>query len=65
MELLSIRDAKKITLRLDNDFYLLNKPAPANFSRTEGSVQYSGPNILNGVSYEIICLTDNEVFNKV
>ena len=53
-ELISIRDAKKITLRLDNDFNLLNMPAPANFSRTEGSFQFSGPNIWNDVPYEII-----------
>ena len=63
-DLISIRDAKKITLRLDHDFYLLNKPAPANFSRTEGSFQLSGPNIWNDVPYEIRCLTDIEVFKK-
>ena len=41
-----------------------NKPAPANFSRTEGSFQFSGPNIWNDVPYEIRCLTDIEVFKK-
>ena len=40
------------------------KPAPANFSRTEGSFQFSGPNIWNDVPYEIGCLTDIEVFKK-
>ena len=56
--MISIRDATKITLRLDN------KPVPANFSRTEGSFQFSGPNIWNNVPYEIRCLTDIEVFKK-
>ena len=42
----------------------LNKPAPANFSRTEGYFQFSGLNIWNDVPYEIRCLTDIEVFKK-
>ena len=64
MDFISLRDPKKMSMRLDNDFFLLKIPVPPNFTRTEGSFYYNGPKIWNSLPYGIRSLADVEKFKK-
>ena len=64
MDFISLRDPKKMSMRLDNDFFLLKIPVPPNFTRTEGSFHYNGPKIWNSLPYGIRSLADVEKFKK-
>ena len=63
-DLISLRITNRISLRLDDDFFMLKLPPPTNFSRTEGSFQYNGPRIWNSLPYEIRCIANIEKFKK-
>ena len=63
-DFISLRDTKKMGVRLDDDFFLLKIPSPSNFSRTEASFQYNGPKIWNNLPYRIRCLADIDIFKK-
>ena len=62
MKLLSLRDIKRRSSRLDDDFYLLKVPPKPNFSRTEAAFIFSGPKVWNELPYPIRSLTNINSF---
>ena len=48
-ELISLRETKRISMRLDDDFFVSKVPHLSNFSRTETAFQYNGPMIWNSL----------------
>ena len=63
-DLISLRDVKRISVRMDNDFYILKTPPPAKFSKTEAAFSYHGPKIWNSLPYNIRCIMDIVRFKK-
>ena len=63
-KLLALRDIKRKSLRLDNDFYILKNPAPPRFSKAEAAFSYCGPKVWNELPFSIRCICDVEVFKK-
>ena len=62
--MLSTRDIKRRSSRLDDDFYLLKTlPAP-RFTKTEAAFSYYGPKVWNVLPYSIRCITNIEQFKK-
>ena len=62
--LITLRESKRVSMRLDDDFYVLKVPKTPNFSRTEASFTYAGPRTWNELPYRIRSLTDLELFKK-
>ena len=63
-ELIQLREPKKISMRMDNDFYLMKTPTPARFSRTDASFCQCGPKIWNELQYAVRCINEIENFKK-
>ena len=63
-DLLALRDTKRHSLRMDNDFYILKVPPPPQFSKTEGAFSHSGPKIWNDLPFAIRCISEIHVFKK-
>ena len=63
-ELIQLREPKKISMRMDNDFYLMKTPTPARFSRTDASFCQCGPKIWNELPYAVRCINEIENFKK-
>jgi len=61
---ISLREVKRRSSRLDDDFYLLKTPTPPRFTRTQAAFSYYGPSIWNGLPYQLRCLTDIIEFKK-
>ena len=62
IDLLKVRNNNAHNLRLDNDFFLLETPPPANLRNTFGAFSYSGPAIWNSLPYNLRCLSDINLF---
>jgi hypothetical protein len=56
-ELLSLRETKRRSVRLDDDYYYLKTPKPHQLSRTAGAFYYSGPRVWNELPFSIRCLS--------
>ena len=52
-ELLHLRDPKSNTLRIDNDYFILQQPPIPSLKMSENAFKYSGPKIWNNIPYEI------------
>ena len=63
-DLISLREAKRINMRMYNDFYLLKSPKPPRLSRTEAAFMYIGPKLWNELPNFIRCMTELEIFKK-
>ena len=64
-ELINCRRTNNHSLRLDDDFYLLERlPAP-NLKRTDAAFCYSGPQTWNSLPYYIRCQQDLIKFKKL
>ena len=63
-DLIGLRDIRRRSVRLDDDFYLLKAPKPPNFTRTYAAFSYHGPKLWNELPYQIRCLTDVEQFKR-
>ena len=61
---ISLREVKRRSSRLDDDFYLLKTPTPPRFTRTHAAFSYYGPTIWNGLPFKLRCLTDIIEFKK-
>ena len=44
-EMVQLRDIRRTSVRLDDDFYILKIPKPPNFSRTCAAFSYFGPTV--------------------
>ena len=64
IDLLDIRECKRQSLRLDNDFFVLKLPPTPNYVRTEGAFCHSGPRIWNDLPYTLRCISDVTSFKK-
>ena len=64
INLIDLREVKRRSSRLDDDFYLLKVQKASRFTRTEAAFTYYAPTIWNELPYSIRCLTDIERFKK-
>ena len=55
--LIQLRDIKRRSSRLDDDFYILKMPPRCNFSRSEAAFSHQGPLIWNELPFSIRSLT--------
>ena len=62
--LIRLRESKRQSVRLDNDFYLLKVPPCPHFAKTEAAFSYSGPDIWNQLPYDLRCMNDIRTFKK-
>jgi len=62
--LITVREPNRRASRLDDDFYVLSRPAKPNFRRTEGAFSHAAPRIWNNLPYELRCLTDINIFKN-
>ena len=64
IELLRLRSINSYNLRVDNDFFLLELPLPANLRNTSAAFSYNGPRVWNCLPYSLRCLNDISVFKS-
>ena len=64
-DLVHLRDTKRHSLRLDNDFYRLKVPPSPQFARTEGAFSHCAPKLWNELPYSIRCISEIDCFKKV
>ena len=62
--LIKLRSPNKYSVRLDNDFYLLEISSFAHLKRAEGAFSYQGPRIWNELPYEIRSLNELSIFKN-
>ena len=62
INLLNVRNNNPHNLRVDNDFFILETPPPANLRNTYGALSYCGPSIWNSLPYTLRCLSDINLF---
>ena len=62
INLLKVRNNNPHNLRVDNDFFILETPPPANLRNTYGALSYCGPSIWNSLPYTLRCLSDINLF---
>ena len=60
----SLRQVKRRSSRLDDDFFILKTSPKCNFSKSEAAFSHSGPKIWNGLPYEIRSLSSLNVFKS-
>ena len=60
--LINLREIKRRSSRLDDDFYLLKVSPKYNFSRSEAAFSHKGPQIWNELPFSIRCLTNISAF---
>ena len=53
-ELIFLREIKRRSSRLDNDFFLLEVPPSLNFNKSQGAFSYVGPKTWNDMPYFMI-----------
>ena len=63
-DLISLRETRRRSSRLDDDFFLLRVPSRPNFSRSEGAFSFIGPKLWNGLPRELRSLSSVDVFKK-
>ena len=63
-ELILLREPTNFSLRIDNDFFLLNNPNPPHLKCTEKSFCYSAPKIWNSLPYNIRSSESVTAFKK-
>ena len=63
-DMIEVRDIRRRSVRLDDDFYILKTPKPSNFSKTYAAFSYFGPKIWNELPYYIRSITELECFKK-
>ena len=62
--LITVREPNRRASRLDDDYYVLNRPEKPNFKRTEGAFCHAAPRIWNNLPYRLRCLTEIDMFKK-
>ena len=62
--LINLRQTKRRSSRLDNDFYFLQIPPKCNFSRSEAAFSHQGPKIWNELPFSIRSLSNIESFKS-
>jgi len=62
--LIYLRDIKRRSSRLDDDFFLLKIPPKFNFSRSEAAFSMCGPKIWNELPFDVRCLSSIDAFKS-
>ena len=63
-DLIKLRQCKKVSSRLDDDYLLLDFPSRPVSTRTDAAFSYSGPRIWNLLPYKLRCLTELTAFKN-
>jgi len=63
-DLIKLRQCKKVSSRLDDDYLLLDFPFRPVSTRTDAAFSYSGPRIWNLLPYKLRCLTELTAFKN-
>ena len=63
-DLISLRETRRRSSRLDDDFFLLKVPSRPNFSRSEGAFSFAGPKLWNELPRKLRSLNSVDVFKK-
>ena len=59
-----MREPKRRSSRLDDDFFMLKVPHRPNFSRSEGAFSYVGPKLWNELPFSLRSLDNIDIFKK-
>jgi exonuclease III len=62
--LIHLRDVKRRSSRLDDDFFLLKIPPKTNLSRSESAFSICGPKIWNELPFDVRCLACIDSFKS-
>ena len=60
--LISVRDPKLHSLRLDEDYFVLSRPAAPNYKKSEAAFSLSAPSAWNKLPYNLRCQNNLEKF---
>ena len=63
-EMISLKKDSRKSLRVDNDFYLLQQPAEPRCSHTRGAFSYSAPKVWNQLPYSLRSMVSINVFKS-
>ena len=63
-EMVTLREPNRHSLRMDNDFYILNQPPHPNLRTSDGAFSVISPKLWNSLPYEIRCQSDLDTFKK-
>ena len=63
-DLIFLREIRRRSSRLDDDFFLLKVPNRPNFSKSEGAFSYVGPKMWNELPIYIRSLDNIDAFKK-
>lgn len=64
VSLIQLRDTKRKSVRLDDDYYRLKVPPSPQYVRTDAAFAFSGPRIWNELPYSLRCMNDIKVFKS-
>jgi len=62
--LIHLRDTKRQSLRMDNDFYRLKVPPPPHYMRTSGAFSCIAPRLWNELPYSLRCISNIDDFKR-
>ena len=62
--LIKIRTTGRYSVRLDNDYFLLETVAQTNIKRAEGAFSFIGPRIWNDLPFKLRSMNDLSIFKK-
>ena len=62
--LIGLRKPNRRASRLDDDYYMLIRPAAPNYKRTEGAFSHAAPRIWNSLPFRIRCINELDYFKK-
>ena len=61
---INLREVRRQSSRLDDDFYLLKVPPAPHFRRTDAAFMFCGPKIWNELPYSVRSLSSVECFKN-
>ena len=62
--LVKLRSVSRYSVRLDNDYYLLENVYLNNIKRTEGAFSFQAPRIWNQLPYEVRSMSELSLFKS-
>ena len=63
-DLITLRQCKKVSSRLDDDYLLLDFPHRPVSTKTDAAFSYSGPRVWNLLPFKLICLSELSAFKS-
>ena len=63
-DLIALKTDKRKSLRVDNDFFLLEQPPEPRCSHTRGAFSYCAPRVWNELPYSLRTMTSIEIFKS-